>query len=196
MPADLVTQLKLSKIMGISRITVRRMIDKGVFQLDSNKKLSVKACTDAYAAYQASLEHPSKPVAKIPEKDTKKAENALKDVETASDSDDFAASLAEWKSELESDPIGVLNKAKAYLTMMQAKDAKLKADETEGRLFSIERINADAEKVGLAIASKLRTVPQRVSAMCEGRTARDIEAIVTDEINNALEELQKLFVKG
>ena len=88
-----------------------------------------------------------------------------------------------------------LNSAKAYYTAVLAKEEKIKLDALERSLIPVEEVDADAEKVGNLIRSKLTTLPSRVSTMCEGRTARDIEEILSDEINNALEELHELFIK-
>ena len=37
---------------------------------------------------------------------------------------------------------------------------------------------------------------RRVSSMCEGRIARDIEEIISDAINDALKGLQKIRYNG
>jgi hypothetical protein len=39
-------------------------------------------------------------------------------------------------------------------------------------------------------------IPPRVSSMCEGRIARDIEEIISDAINDALKDLQKVEYPG
>ena len=81
-------------------------------------------------------------------------------------------------------------------THMQAQlmEQKMKVDEMEKRLIPVERVNHDAEEIGTLIRGKLITIPSRVATICEGRTARDIEEIIDEEINKTLEELQKLFL--
>ncbi|MDD6318809.1 MAG: hypothetical protein PUA61_08170 [Succinatimonas hippei] len=177
----------MAKNLGISRAYVRQLIDKGVFKLDEHKKLSVSQCKQAWSEHQEQAQNDTKIKART------KAEQLLKDVANVMP-DDFKEVYKSWISQIKSDPIEVLNAAKAYLTVLQVKAEKIKLDELEKRVFTIEQINADAEKVGTAIRAKLTTLPGRVSTMCEGRNARDIEEIITNEINTALEELQTLFV--
>lgn len=177
----------LAKSLGVSRAQVRSLIDKGIFKTDEHKRVSLAEAKIAYAEYQEGLSR---------KKTNKSKDAAVKLLTTAADElpDDFKGVYKRWMQAVEVDPIGVLNAAKAYLTALQAKEEKLKLDELEGRLYSIERINADAEKAGSLVRSKLTTIPARVATLCEGRTARDIEEIITDEINKALEDMQRLFV--
>lgn len=177
----------MAKNLGLSRAYVRQFVDKGIFILDEHKKLSLSQCKKAWAEHQGQAETASKTKAKT------KAEQFLKDIANVMP-EDFKNVYDAWIKQIKSDPIEVLNAAKAYLTVLQVKAEKIKLDELEGRLYSVERINADAEKVGAMVRSKLITIPARVATVCEGRTARDIEEIIEDEINNALDEMQKLFV--
>ncbi len=177
----------MAKNMGVSRAYMRQLVDKGIFVLDEHKKLSLSECKKYWAEHKAKQETATKAKAQV------KAEQYLKDVANVMP-EDFKKVYDDWIKQIKSDPIEVLNAAKAYLTVLQVKAEKLKLDELEGRLFSIERINADAEKIGAMVRSKLITIPARVATVCEGRTARDIEEIIEDEINNALDEMQKLYV--
>lgn len=177
----------LAKILGVSRAQVRLLVEKGIFKTDENKRISVSAAKQAYTKYQEGLSK---------KESSKSKAAAVKLLNAAAQDlpDDFKGVYQRWMNSVEADPIAVLNAAKAYLTALQAKTEKLKLDELEGRLYSIERINADAEKAGGLVRSKLITIPARVATLCEGRTARDIEEIITDEINKALEDMQCLFV--
>ncbi len=184
---DGISVTALAKNLGISRVHARRFVDNGTFVLDDHKKASLSQCKKIWEERQAQMDTSNKTKA------TKKAEQLLKDVANVMP-DDFKKVYNTWIGQIKNDPIEVLNAAKAYLTVLQVKAEKIKLDELEGRLYSVERINADAEKVGAMVRSKLITIPARVATVCEGRTARDIEEIIEDEINNALDEMQKLFV--
>lgn len=177
----------MAKNLGVSRAYVRQLVDNGSFILDEHKKLSLSACKKFREDQKAKKETATTTKAKT------KAEQFLKDIANVMP-EDFKNVYDAWIKQIKSDPIEVLNAAKAYLTVLQVKAEKIKLDELEGRLYSVERINADAEKVGAMVRSKLITIPARVATVCEGRTARDIEEIIEDEINNALDEMQKLFV--
>lgn len=188
--SDGVTQLALAKNLGVSRAQVRTLIDKGIFKTDEAKRVSLSAAVEAYKQYQKNIDQNKR------SKSRKAATKLIDEIKSSVDvGDDFESTYKNWLVQVENNPIAVLNAAKAYMTAVQTKQEKLKLDELEGRLYSIDRINADAEKIGLAIKSKFSSLPARIATVCEGRTARDIEEIISDEINNCLAELQKLFVK-
>ncbi|MEF2913041.1 MAG: hypothetical protein U0O25_01790 [Succinivibrio sp.] len=188
--SDGVTQLALAKNLGVSRAQVRTLIDKGIFKTDEAKRVSLSAAVEAYKQYQKNIDQNKR------SKSRKAATKLIDEIKSSVDvGDDFESTYKNWLGQIENNPIAVLNAAKAYMTAVQTKQEKLKLDELEGRLYSIDRINADAEKIGLAIKSKFSSLPARIATVCEGRTARDIEEIISDEINNCLAELQKLFVK-
>lgn len=188
--SDGVTQLALAKNLGVSRAQVRTLIDKGIFKTDEAKRVSLSAAVEAYKQYQKIIDQNKR------SKSRKAATKLIDEIKSSVDvGDDFESTYKNWLVQVENNPIAVLNAAKAYMTAVQTKQEKLKLDELEGRLYSIDRINADAEKIGLAIKSKFSSLPARIATVCEGRTARDIEEIISDEINNCLAELQKLFVK-
>lgn len=187
--SDSVSQMALAKNLSVSRIEVRRLTEKGIFVADEHKRFNLAECKQAYEDYLKTVDESKR------NKLRKDALNVLDKLPTDPDaSDDFKEVYQRWISQVDVDPIGVLNASKAYLTALQAKEQKLKLDELEGRLYSVDRINADAERAGELVRSKLITIPSRVATMCEGRTARDIEEIITDEINKALEEMRRLFV--
>lgn len=187
--SDGISQTALATQLNISRVHVRRLIDKGVFVADDSKRVSLSAAKKAYAEHQNSVDKNKR------NKSRKTALNLINDLKETSSNDNFDDTYKKWLSEIDIDPITVLNSAKAYLTALQVQEQKMKVDEMEKRLIPIERINHDAEEIGTLIRSKLITIPSRVATVCEGRTARDIEEIIDIEINKALEELQKLFVQ-
>ena len=188
--SDGVTQLALAKNLGVSRAQVRTLIDKGIFKTDEAKRVSLSDAVEAYKQYQKNIDQNKR------SKSRKVATKLIDEIKSSVDvGDDFESTYKNWLGQIENNPIAVLNAAKAYMTAVQTKQEKLKLDELEGRLYSIDRINADAEKIGLAIKSKFSSLPARIATVCEGRTARDIEEIISDEINNCFAELQKLFIK-
>ena len=188
--SDGVTQLALAKNLGVSRAQVRTLIDKGIFKTDEAKRVSLSAAVEAYKQYQKNIDQNKR------SKSRKAATKLIDEIKSSVDvGDDFESTYKNWLGQIENNPIAVLNAAKAYMTAVQTKQEKLKLDELEGRLYSFDRINADAEKIGLAIKSKFSSLPARIATVCEGRTARDIEEIISDEINNCFAELQKLFIK-
>lgn len=186
--ADGLTQAGLARALGISRAQARLLLAKGVFKADEHGKISLSEAKKAYSEYKSSLKKGKS------ERSRKAAGKLLEAIGTEiPDDSDFKDVYKRWIAAVESDPIGVLNAAKAYLTALQAKSEKIKLDELEGRLIPIEKVTQDAEHCAELIRSKLITIPSRAATICEGRPAREIEEIITDEVNSALEELQKLL---
>lgn len=190
--SDGVSQTALAANLGISRVQVRRLIDKGIFRIDDSKKISLSDAKKAYEQYQETVEQ---------KKRNQKRREATKLIDALKNSssefgDDFNELFNQWITLIEDDPIAVMNSAKAYLTALQTKEQKMKVDEAEKRLIPIERIHHDAEEAAALVRSKLITIPSRVATICEGRSARDIEEIIEDEINSSLAELQKLYAVG
>lgn len=189
---DLISQSALARNLGISRASVRTLIDKGIFKICNERGMvSLQDSVKAYEQYQNTVKSTAK---------TKSRKNALKQIDKIQsiieDKEEFEKVFKEWITQIEDDPIAVMNSAKAYLTALQTKEQKMKVDETEKRLIPIERIHHDAEEAASLIRSKLITIPSRVATICEGRSARDIEEIIEDEINSSLAELQKLYAVG
>ena len=54
--SDGVTQLALAKNLGVSRAQVRTLIDKGIFQTDEAKRVSLSAAVEAYKQYQKNID--------------------------------------------------------------------------------------------------------------------------------------------
>ena len=169
---DTISQQKLADTLGISRVEVRRLTEKGIFILDEHKKLSLSQAKDAYEVYHRNVE--AENLSKL-KKSAKKALEGIDPVDPISA--DFAEVYERWIANVDDDPLSVLNAARAYLTAIQTKQEKIKLDALERKLIPVEEVNADAEQVGNLIRTKLTTLPSRVSTMCEGRTARDIEEI-------------------
>lgn len=89
-----------------------------------------------------------------------------------------------------------LNKAKLAEKTYQARLKELDYKEKSGELVAKADVAAEAQWLAEQVKSKLLAIPPRISSMCEGRMARDIEEIITDSINNALKELQKCKYTG
>jgi len=85
-----------------------------------------------------------------------------------------------------------LNKAKLAEKTYQARLRELDYKVRNGELIEKDAVVKEAQWLAEQVKSKLLAVPPRISSMCEGRIARDIEEIITDAINDALKELQKI----
>ena len=88
------------------------------------------------------------------------------------------------------------NKAKLAEKTYQARLRELEYKMKSGELLEKTAVAAEAQWLAEQVKAKLMSIPPRVSSMCEGRIARDIEEILTDSINSALKELQKCKYTG
>lgn len=84
-----------------------------------------------------------------------------------------------------------LNQAKLAEKTFNAKLKELDFRLKSGELLEKNAVVAECQWLAEQVKSKLLAIPPRISSLCEGRIARDIEEIFTDAINDALRELQK-----
>lgn len=87
------------------------------------------------------------------------------------------------------------NKARLAEKTYQAKLREVEYKLKRGELIERAEVVADAAAVAAEVRERLLTIPVRVSVLCERRTARDIESILTDAINEALQSLNKTAFK-
>ena len=88
------------------------------------------------------------------------------------------------------------NKAKTAEKTYQAKLKRLEFEEKEGSLIAKDAVRDDAFLAANELRSRLFSIAPRAAPRCEGKTAREIERIIEDEINFALQALQESrFIK-
>lgn len=83
------------------------------------------------------------------------------------------------------------NKARLAEKTYQAKLKEIEYKLKRGDLIESEKVIADAQATAALVRERLMSIPVRVSGLCEGRTARDIEEILEDAINDVLKSFQK-----
>lgn len=83
------------------------------------------------------------------------------------------------------------SRAKLARETFNAKITELKYKEAAGRLIPIEKVQYDAAKTGAEVRERLFGIAPRVAGLCEGKTAREIERIIDEEINDALSALKR-----
>ncbi|EHC60486.1 hypothetical protein LTSEINV_1408 [Salmonella enterica subsp. enterica serovar Inverness str. R8-3668] len=88
------------------------------------------------------------------------------------------------------------NKAKTAEKVYQAKLKKLEFEEKQGSLIAKDVVTDDAFVAANELRSRLFSIGPRAAPRCEGKPAREIERIIEDEINFALQALQdSRFIK-
>lgn len=89
------------------------------------------------------------------------------------------------------------NKARLAEKTYQAKLKEIEFRLKKGTLLERDDVEADASRTAAEVRERLTSIPVRVSALCERKTAREIEEVLTDAIQDALVSLSKSkFVKG
>ena len=83
------------------------------------------------------------------------------------------------------------NKARLAEKTYQAKLKEIEFKLKRGDLIESEKVKADAHQTAAALRGRLVSIPVRIAGLCEGRSAREIEEIIEDAINDALTEFQK-----
>ena len=194
---DGVTVRAFAEHIGKSHVWVLKLLKQELLPRNADGSIPLEAGLKAYEEY---LAVPKKPKGR-PSKASKKAKQEPIEkpktypqpkIETPppapiTDSDDE-------KEKRTAEAVNVnaaMRKAKLMQTLNTAKIKELEFKLKSGELLEKSEVAKEAQWLAEQIKSKLLAIPPRVSSMCEGRIAREIEEIITDAINNALAELQK-----
>lgn len=113
---------------------------------------------------------------------------AKKDVDPLPDNDE--APMSETNSKA-MNVTEAFNKARLAEKTYQAKLKELEYKLKRGDIVEREKVSEDARAVGAYFREQLMSIPVRYSGLLEGRTARDIEEILEDAINDALKAFQR-----
>lgn len=119
-----------------------------------------------------------------------KKEQTVKAIRGQKVSSDDTASMSESASDAMS-VTAALNKARLAEKTYQAKLKEIEYRLRKGELVESEKVSQDAQAVASALRERLMSISVRISGLCEGRTAREIEEIFDDAINDALTQFQK-----
>lgn len=165
-----VSMAEFARRVGVTRAWIGKLVKKGVLKRDASGQFPLKENLELYKAYNESIDANKRKVAPFNE-------------ESAMDEAGDSVTLA-------------FNKAKLAEKTYQARLKELDYKVRTGELLEREKVDAEAAWLAEQVRSKLNSIPPRISSMCEGRIARDIEEIISDAINDALKDLQKLKYEG
>lgn len=76
---------------------------------------------------------------------------------------------------------------KTYQARLKRLDFRLR----NGELIEAADVAKEAQELAEKVRSKLLAIPPRIAGLCENRSAREIEELIGDAINEALKDLQK-----
>lgn len=205
-----VSQREFAKQIGRSHVWVSKLVKAGKLPTDASGKILLQAGLKAYEAsqqvgYDANREHgekqrkqsaKAKPASTRTKKATTPKQPPKTETVTIPDDDgeeiEFSAPTGTAAKLSEA-----FNRAKTAEKTFQAKLKEMEFKEAQGLLIPKEQVIQDAYNTAEGVRSIAYAMPPRVAALCEGKTAREIEAILEDAINEIFEVLQKSkFVKG
>lgn len=171
MADDSVSISEFARQVGKSAAWISKKSRDGTIPRDENGKIPLKA---GFAAYDKMV----------------KKEEAVKAIrgKTLPDDDDSPMTGATSGA---MNVTAAFNKARLAEKTFQAKLKEIEYKLKRGELLERTAVEADAQETAAMIRERLMSVPVRIAGLCEGRTAREIEEIIEDGINEALELLQK-----
>lgn len=192
---DGVSVKEFARSIGKSHVWVLELIKRGAIPRGEDGLIPFKAGMKAYEDYLAAPKRPRGRPRGIPPKS--KSGKGAASVKTTKPKAKNHIPLEEYEAQKEKqveENISIntaMKKAKLAQTTYQARLRELEYKLRSGELLEKTEVAAEAQQLASQVKSKLLAIPPRISSMCEGRVARDIEEIITDAINQALAELQK-----
>ena len=167
---------EFARQVGKSEGMIRKLIKQGKLPRNEDGSIPIKEGFTAYDKYAKAVDaKKKKTVVALPDNDDAPMASAM----------NKAMNVTE-----------AFNKARLAEKTYQAKLKELEYKLKHGELVERDKVEADAQATGSLVREQLMSIPVRFSGLCEGRTARDIEEILEDAINDALKALQKSeFIK-
>lgn len=193
--------------IGRSHVWVSRLVNEGKIPLNEAGKIPLQAGLRAYeesqqAGYDSNRAHGENQRAASAAKKlgANKKKKAVKKP---------PVKVAEKKSEStkvdESDLLSVggiggpsvdkvnaaYNRARLAEKTIQAKLKELEYKEAQGILIQLTDVQKDAQETAAAVRERLMSMPPRIAPLCENKTAREIEPIIEDAINEVLQAINR-----
>ena len=191
--SDGVSVREFARHVGKSHVWILKLIKNGIIQRDDDGLISLSEGMKALEQEKARSEQARAEKRTGAKSSPQPAPESMPKPKHAGQDtlDEFRDKTAKAASINEA-----LNRAKLAEKTYQAKLKEIEYKLRAGELLEKSAVIAEASQLAENIKTQLLAVPPRIASMCEGRPAREIEDIITDAINDALKELQKLKRKG
>ena len=176
----MVSVREFAKQVGRDQALILRLIKKGVIPRNDDGTIPLSEALIAFNAYDTAPKNKGGRPKKGQERKAKKQNNEIQIPIISEEQRQEAVNINT-----------AMKKAKLAQTTYQARLRELEYKLKAGELLEKTTVAEEAQQLASQVKSKLLAIPPRISSMCEGRIARDIEEIITDAINQALAELQK-----
>ncbi|WZL14723.1 terminase small subunit [Vibrio phage vB_VpaM_XM1] len=197
--SELLSQRQFAEKIGRSHVWVSKLVKQGKLPL-VNKKIPLEEGLKAYEAsqqlgYEGNREHAekqrtastkkTKPKPKTKEKKEEPKQEQSFDIP---DDDDILPSTGTVSVDKVAQ---MFNRAKLAEKTFQAKLKEMDFKEKQGHLLPKEVVEADAAATAEELRGLLFSISPRIAPICEGKPAREIEVIIENAINEALQALKK-----
>lgn len=170
---DSVSIAEFARQVGRSPQWIGKLIKKGTIPKNKDGKIPLDA---GFAAWNAQMK-------KVEALNVLQGKN-----KPLPDDDDGELSQSVGKTKNITEAFNKARLAKeTYLAKLKEIEYRLK----KGDLVESDDVRADAQAVASALRERLMSIPVRISVLCEGRPAREIEEIIENAINDALSQFQK-----
>lgn len=187
--SELLSQRKFAQLIGRSNVWVSRLVKEG--KLPSvDGKIPKEAGLAAYnesqqLGYDANREHGEKQRSKSKKPTAKPIGDH--DITLPGDDEPMPST-----SNLSNDKVAQqFNRARAAEKTMDAQIKQIKLMEAKGQYVDKDEIKQDAAKVAAELSGLLNSIAPRIAPLCEGKPAREIEAIIDEAITEAMQALKK-----
>lgn len=175
-----ISRHELAIELNVSRQWIIKLIKNGVIPVNPDNTIPRRAALEAYSAYQEQ---------QAAKKEERQAAKMIRGKSAAP-----ARAVPNIEESVNNGM--TYSKAKTAKEAYAAKLKELEYKEKIGELVKKEDIERMATDLAEKVRGKLMTVGVRIAGLCEGRTAREIEELIDTEINAALADLRKDWLKN
>ena len=182
----MVSVREFARQVGRDQALILRLLKRGVLPQNEDGTIPLADGLAAFEAYDTSPKNKGG----RPKKGAKKENANRKDkLPQETDTPQPVVSATQRKAAISMN--AAINKVKLADAAYKAKIRKQEYEVKSGELLRRDEVVAEMQWLAEQVKTKLLAIPPRISAICEGRLAREIEEIIENAINSALKELQK-----
>lgn len=183
----MVSVREFARQVGRDQALILRLVKRGVLPQNEDGTIPLADGLAAFEAYDASPKNKGG----RPKKGAKSedAEQKKKTPKPTTESPPPIVSATQRKAAISMN--AAINKVKLADAAYKAKIRKQEYEVKSGELLRRDEVVTEMQWLAEQLKTKLLAIPPRISAICEGRPAREIEEIIENAINGVLKELQK-----
>lgn len=181
----MVSVREFARQVGRDQALILRLLKRGVLPQNEDGTIPLADGLAAFEAYDAAPKNKGG----RPKKNEKKEDVNKKEKPSVTPQPPPIVSSTQRKAAISMN--AAINKVKLADAAYKAKIRKQEYEVKSGELLRRDEVVAEMQWLAEQLKAKLLAIPPRISAICEGRPAREIEEIIENAINSVLKELQK-----